>query len=86
MTTPSPTFLELVAAKYGEIEAGDSPACFCGAVGQLSVELHCLVAELALPPSQQDSENVLEILVGIGVICAAVAEDLVLPELREEAD
>lgn len=87
MTPYSPSFFQLAAEKYQEsAECPDDSSCFCGSVGRLHIDLHRLVAELALDPCEQDSENALEILVAIAVTCAACAETLIMPGMTDDEE
>ena len=87
MSNYSSTFVALVHEKSSEAAAANEPiASIEYAVGRMQVDLHRLLRELTLPSSQQNSEDLLEALVAIAVGCTRCAEDLVLPNLREETD
>lgn len=79
------TFLALVQERSSEAANGPSVS-IDQTIGRIEIDRHRLIAELTLPPHEQNSENLLEALVSLALTCTRCAEDIVLPDLEEESD
>lgn len=81
------TFLGLVSEKYNEVtESKACIGCYCTAVGSLQIDLHRLISEVSRGAAEEDTENLLEILVALAVTCTEIAEALVLPALKGDVE
>ena len=79
----SRTFLELLAEQSDE---NPEPKSIAEGLGLLHLHLHRLKQELALSAELQDAENLLQELVGLASMAAAMGDAHVIPEISGEVD
>lgn len=77
------TTFELVAEQMEENEA---PHSIAEGLGQMTLILHRLTRELALPTRGQDAEAVLDQLVELATVALSLGDAHVLPEIDQKVD